>query len=50
MDRCSVCENVVDTDDYPEGYYDAKDRARDKYICRWCDPGDDESETPKAAL
>lgn len=36
MDRCSKCDRPVDTDEYPDCYYDENGDPRDACVCESC--------------
>ncbi len=40
LTRCNNCEEIFDTDEFPEGYYDADGEARDDYLCNHCNEKD----------
>lgn len=44
LTRCVECDEIFDTDEFPEGYYDAHGNARDGYLCEWCDTEDKEDD------
>jgi hypothetical protein len=36
LTRCHQCDEIWDTDEFPEGYYDKDGNARDHYLCENC--------------
>lgn len=41
LTRCQRCDDIRDTDEHPEGYYDADGNARDHYLCNHCNEEDE---------
>lgn len=40
LTRCAKCDEIWDSDEFPDGYYDEDGNARDEYICAVCVEGE----------